>query len=79
VPEQLASERAALEPELIETRRALHRQPAEEIGAGFVAIGAGGEGCGAHHAPDFDIDERAIGVTAEVLVRAAIARLGSAT
>jgi amidohydrolase len=27
VPEQLTSERAALEPELIETRRALHRQP----------------------------------------------------
>jgi metal-dependent amidase/aminoacylase/carboxypeptidase family protein len=52
---------------------------AERVPAGFIVVGAGGEGCGAHHAPDFDIDERAIGVTAEVLARAALARLGSAT
>ncbi len=52
---------------------------AERVPAGFIAVGAGGEGCGAHHAPDFDIDERAIGMTAEILARAALARLGSAT
>ena len=48
---------------------------AERVPAGFIAVGAGGEGCGAHHAPDFDIDERAIGLTAEILARAALARL----
>jgi amidohydrolase len=48
---------------------------AERVPTGFIFIGAGGDGCGAHHAPDFDIDERAIGMTAEVLVRAALARL----
>jgi amidohydrolase len=48
---------------------------AERVPAGFIAVGAGGDGCGAHHAPDFDIDERAIGVTAEILARAALARL----
>jgi amidohydrolase len=52
---------------------------AERVPAGFIMVGAGGEGCGAHHAPDFDIDERAIGVTAEILARAALARLRSAT
>jgi amidohydrolase len=45
---------------------------AERVPAAFIAIGAGGPGCGAHHAPDFDIDERAIGLTAEVLTRAAL-------
>jgi amidohydrolase len=49
---------------------------AERVPAALIGIGAGGEGCGAHHAPDFDIDERAIGVTTEVLTRAALARLG---
>ena len=48
---------------------------AQRVPAAFVAIGAGGPGCGAHHAPDFDIDERAIGLTAEFLTRAALARL----
>ncbi len=48
---------------------------AERIPTGFIAVGAGGEGCGAHHAPDFDIDERAIGLTAEILARATIDRL----
>jgi amidohydrolase len=49
---------------------------AERVPAAFIGVGAGGEGCGAHHAPDFDIDERAIGLTAEVFARAALARLG---
>lgn len=48
---------------------------AERVPTAFIAIGAGGDGCGAHHAPDFDIDERAVGMTAEVLARAALARL----
>lgn len=52
---------------------------AERVPAAFVVVGAGGEGCGAHHAPDFDIDERAIGMTAEVLARAAVARLKATT
>jgi metal-dependent amidase/aminoacylase/carboxypeptidase family protein len=52
---------------------------AERVPAGFILVGAGGEGCGTHHAPDFDIDERAIGVTAEVLARAALARLAPPT
>jgi amidohydrolase len=47
---------------------------AEHVPAGFIAIGAGGPGCGAHHAPDFDIDERAIGLTTEILTRAALTR-----
>jgi amidohydrolase len=47
---------------------------AERVPAGFIAIGAGGPGCGAHHAPDFDIDERAIGMATEILTRAALAR-----
>jgi amidohydrolase len=51
----------------------------ERVPAAFVVVGAGGEGCGAHHAPDFDIDERAIGMTAEVLARAALARLKTTT
>jgi len=47
---------------------------AERLPAALIGIG---EGCGAHHAPDFDfdLDERAIGVTAEVLTRPALARL----
>jgi amidohydrolase len=49
---------------------------AERVPTGFLAVGAGGDGCGAHHAPDFDIDERAIGMTAEILARAALTRLG---
>jgi amidohydrolase len=44
----------------------------QRVPAGFIAIGAGGPGCGAHHAPDFDIDERAIGLTTEILTRAAL-------
>lgn len=52
---------------------------AERVPAGFIVVGAGGEGFGAHHAPDFDIDERAIGVTAAVLARAALARLAPST
>jgi amidohydrolase len=50
---------------------------AERVPAGFIAVGAGGPGCGAHHAPDFDIDERSIALTAEILARAAVARLGA--
>jgi amidohydrolase len=48
-------------------------QFAERVPAALIAIGAGGPGCGAHHAPDFDIDERAIGLTAEILTRAVLA------
>jgi amidohydrolase len=51
---------------------------AERIPTGFIGVGAGGEGCGAHHAPDFDIDERAIGLTAEILAHAALTRLTAA-
>jgi amidohydrolase len=47
---------------------------AERVPAAFIAVGAGGPSCGAHHAPDFDIDERAIGLTADILTRAALAR-----
>jgi amidohydrolase len=50
---------------------------AERIPTGFIMVGAGGEGYGMHHAPDFDIDERAIGLTTEILARAALTRLGS--
>jgi len=46
---------------------------AQRIPAAAILIGAGGPGCGAHHAPDFDIDERAIGLTTEILTRAALA------
>jgi amidohydrolase len=49
---------------------------AERVPTAFIGIGSGGAGCGAHHAPDFDIDERAIWLTTEVLARAALARLG---
>lgn len=48
---------------------------AELVPTGFIPVGAGGAGCGADHAPDFDIDERAIGLTAEILARAAMTRL----
>jgi amidohydrolase len=48
---------------------------AELVPAAYCLIGAAGPGNGMHHAPDFDIDERAIGLTAEVLARAALARL----
>jgi amidohydrolase len=48
---------------------------AERVPAAFIGVGAGGDGYGPHHAPHFDIDERAIGLTTEVLVRAALARL----
>jgi amidohydrolase len=51
---------------------------AERVPAGFVAVGAGGPGCGVHHAPDFDIDERAIPLTARILAQAALARLSAA-
>jgi amidohydrolase len=44
------------------------------VPAALIAIGAGGQGCGVHHAPDFDIDERAIGLTTEILTRAALSR-----
>jgi amidohydrolase len=50
---------------------------AQRVPTGFVLVGAGGEGYGAHHAPDFDIDEDAIGLIAETLARAALDRLGS--
>jgi len=53
---------------------------AELVPAAFCLVGAAGPGTGMHHAPDFDIDERAIGLTAEILARAALARLsGDAT
>ena len=47
---------------------------AQRVPAAIIAIGAGGPGCGAHHAPDFDIDENAIGLTTEILTRAALTR-----
>lgn len=50
---------------------------AERVPAAFIAVGAGGVGCGAHHAPDFDIDERSIGLSADILTRAALAYLAS--
>ena len=50
-------------------------QIAERVPSGFILVGAGGEGCGMHHTPDFDIDERAVGLTAEILARAAVSRL----
>ena len=46
---------------------------AERVPTAFIAIGAGAPGCGAHHAPDFDIDERAIGLTDEIPTRATLA------
>jgi amidohydrolase len=52
---------------------------AERVPAGFIAVGAGGEGCGGHHAPDFDIDERAIGLIAELMARATLTRLAPTT
>ena len=51
---------------------------AERVPAAFIGVGAGGDGYGPHHAPHFDIDERAIGLTTEVLARAALARLAHA-
>lgn len=48
---------------------------ADRVPTGFIMVGAGGEGYGMHHAPDFDIDERAIGLTTEILARAALTRL----
>jgi amidohydrolase len=48
---------------------------AERVPSAFAAVGAGGRGCGPHHSPDFDIDERSIGLTAEILTRAVISRL----
>ena len=47
---------------------------AERVPAAVILIGAGGPGCGAHHAPDFDIDERAIGLTTAILTHAALTR-----
>jgi len=49
-------------------------QIAERVPAAFIAIGAAGPGCGGHHPPDFDIDEQAIGLTTEILTRAALNR-----
>lgn len=49
---------------------------AERVPAGFVSVGAQTPGGGAHHAPEFDIDERAIGLSAEILARTALAKLG---
>jgi amidohydrolase len=50
---------------------------ADRVPTGFVAVGAGGGAgrFGVHHAPDFDIDERSIATTAEILAGAALARL----
>jgi metal-dependent amidase/aminoacylase/carboxypeptidase family protein len=48
---------------------------AERVHAGFISVGAQTRGGGAH-APDFDIDKRAIGLSAEILARTALARLG---
>lgn len=50
---------------------------ADRVPTGFIAVGAGGPGCGVHHAPDFDIDERSIATTAEILARAAMRRLSA--
>lgn len=48
---------------------------AERVPTGYCMVGAAREGCGAHHAPDFDIDDRAIGLSTEILARAAFKRL----
>lgn len=52
---------------------------ADVVPAAFCFVGAAGPGNGMHHAPDFDIDERVIGMTAEILARAALSRLGATT
>lgn len=41
----------------------------------FCLVGAGGPDAFPHHHPDFDIDERAISLTSEILARAAIKAL----
>jgi amidohydrolase len=47
---------------------------AEAPGAFFV-VGAGGSGWAPHHHPSFDVDERAIGLTTEILTRVALKAL----
>ena len=42
----------------------------------FVGIGAGGTGWAPHHHHRFDVDERAVGMMSEVLVRTALRMLG---
>lgn len=49
---------------------------AEEVPSCFLGIGCGGEGATPHHHPAFDLDERAIGLSAEVMARAALSFLG---
>jgi amidohydrolase len=47
-----------------------------EIAPGaFIGIGAGGSGAAPHHHPGFDIDERAISLMTEILVRTALRTL----
>lgn len=48
---------------------------AERVPAGFIGVGAGGEGCGAHHTAAFDIDERAITTVCETLAGVVMRRL----
>lgn len=42
----------------------------------FVGIGAGGPGWAPHHHHRFEVDERAVGLMSEVLVRTALRMLG---
>ncbi len=47
----------------------------ERVPGAFFLVGAGGPGAAGHHSPRFDIDEAAIGLLCEVLVRAALGHL----
>ena len=51
------------------------RRHAMKPGA-FCLVGAGGPNAFPHHHPAFDIDERAISLTSEILARAAIKAVG---
>lgn len=46
---------------------------AERVPTCYFGVGAGGPAAAPHHHPAFDVDERAIGLTAEILARAALA------
>jgi len=48
----------------------------ERVPGAFVGIGAGGPGWAPHHHHRFEVDERAVGLMSEVLVRAALRMLG---
>jgi amidohydrolase len=52
---------------------------AERVPACYVGVGAGGPHAAPHHHPAFDVDERAIGLSAEILTRTALAWTSSTT